>query len=284
MTDYNTAARNILLMREADLLSRECARGGFDVIFLKGAALLARGMCGPHERTMSDLDVIVSPENRTAARRALARLGYRKLDGVFQAYGKGRAIADLHTELWHADYAALRAEAQWAESENGRLLVPSAEDMALHVVAHAMLHQGGFPPRARRDFAFIAAKDFNWEKFRLRAAEFGMKALAASAIACGKTPAPPEMADKFALAPLQRPMLALFLRAARGDGGVMYEYILPAAYKPALVWRAAFPPAHVLEEKMKASPVLRRVARPLNVLLRACRRIFESYGRGVVSL
>jgi hypothetical protein len=143
---------------------RAFAAAGLEVIVLKGAALAEAVYGDVALRPMVDLDLLVQPHDRDAARALLARLGYA---GVRREVRPGalaeqeseielckhRGIAlqvDLHWSLFDSPYYARRVDAQWVwqtavstcvAGEPARVLGTQAA--LLHLCGHLALHHAG---------------------------------------------------------------------------------------------------------------------------------------------
>jgi len=121
MADKGTLARNLLLLNALGVVCAAASEAGLKLVLLKGAALLAKGVYGPGERGMTDLDLLIRPEDEKAFDAMLTGLGFKPMENSSQAYYKITApaappvIVDLHTGLWHEkDTGALWRRAEYA--------------------------------------------------------------------------------------------------------------------------------------------------------------------------
>ena len=130
--------------------------------------MLRSGAARADERTMSDVDILVRPADKAKARVVLEGLGYElKADDTSSFFRFAdstvlTAAADLHDSLWHCAAETLFAEAVI----RGGLKIPCPEDMAVHILAHSLLHRGCLSERAKNDFLAVSAlPSFNADKF-----------------------------------------------------------------------------------------------------------------------
>jgi hypothetical protein len=127
-------------------------------LLLKGAALVETVYPDPAQREMLDLDILVPPDRIAEASQALALLGYRPIETTDASERTSTQLEpDLHhgpalvgeerllaVELHHhltlpAEGHRFRIEDVWDRarpSARGRHLLPSPEDLMLHVALH----------------------------------------------------------------------------------------------------------------------------------------------------
>ena len=138
-------------------------RDGLDVLLLKGAALNLTVYERPDLRAMADVDLMVRPEHATRARQVLLTAGCRAgrdqvRDDFFPRYYYEVEVPtsdpaplriDLHARpLRPLRYArtipddAFWHDAQAADIPGADALIPSAENMLIHLAGHAALHGG----------------------------------------------------------------------------------------------------------------------------------------------
>lgn len=219
------ARRNDRLLAQAAEIAAATADAGIPAVFLKGTALLARGLhADPATRLVGDIDLLVPVRRVGDAAAALASAGYRRLpDRVEHAHDPVRLLRSDRPgviELHQAPVAftlapALPAEALLARAVEARpgLRVPCAEDLVVHAVIHALLQDHGFRLAQLRladalDLVRLAERDadtLDWDTVaaRLDRLPDGRDALAFALHAAG---------DSLA-APLPRPVPSA--RAAR---------------------------------------------------------------------
>ena len=148
------ATRNARMSAEIDEITGALAAYDIQPVFLKGAALLLRGThADPASRFIGDLDVLVAPEATEAAAAALAAAGFgTRPPGPAHVHDRGKLVpprrpaqVELHHPAVPAHLAgplapeAMRAEALPVATLPGAA-VPTATDLAIHNVLHAMLH------------------------------------------------------------------------------------------------------------------------------------------------
>jgi len=128
---------------------------------LKGAALIISGVYArPGRRAMTDIDLLVSPEEFPAAEEALRGAGFRESapkrghHATYAAPPPFPVIIELHRRLFDRDNPVYRyaygmdgaeaaARASRAAFEGRDILLFSPEDMFLHLVCHAVKERFG---------------------------------------------------------------------------------------------------------------------------------------------
>jgi hypothetical protein len=153
------AARNLFILaaihRVVDALHAE----GIPAMLLKGAALIESAYPDPAQREMLDIDILVPSDRLGAAGAALNGLGYRPEDPAegetgptsFEVpadghhgtplVGRDRLVAvELHRHIAIAGEGRAFDIAQFWDrarpASGGRYLLPSAEDLLLHLCLH----------------------------------------------------------------------------------------------------------------------------------------------------
>ncbi len=159
---------------------------GIGPVLLKGAAVLfTRGDAYATSRMVTDLDILVAPDQASAALAALAKRGYRKISehappphtlGDF-ARAQDVGAVDLHIALLNepallpiGDMLA-RAVDYTADGHHVRVLAPT--DRVLHLLLHDLvqdqgLHDGRLNIRHLHEFALLAAGNtpIDWAAIR----------------------------------------------------------------------------------------------------------------------
>lgn len=188
--------RNIRLMHQLERIAAAFEAAGVPLMLLKGAALHLTLYERPEQRPMTDVDLLVRLEDASAAQEVLAGLGatpgpplVRK--NFFPDYyyetewnlGAGSAAVriDLHARpLRPLRYArTIPPGAIWDRATPVRLgsasvWVPSVEDMALHLAAHAAVHGFSRPQWLTELNAWLVAHDdvFDWQLLLQRATDW----------------------------------------------------------------------------------------------------------------
>jgi hypothetical protein len=163
---------------------RALAAAGIETLVLKGAALVASGLCELSLRPIGDVDVLVRPQDRAAAIDVLVAEGWetniypswyvrRTLYREHPAWvwSRDRAQLDLHWSALHLvrDPAAetpLWQRAMATDIGGVPVLVPSIEDQAMQAWLHAAEHNPVPPLRWVADaVTAIDARDgaFDWD-------------------------------------------------------------------------------------------------------------------------
>jgi hypothetical protein len=194
----SNTGRSILLRHQLEEVVHALAQGGVEVLLLKGAAYLAGDVFADVGiREMSDLDLVIKPEDLDAARSAMTAAGYSFVPHPFglehhdRAFTAPAAVAlvELHVAIGSPEVdAALPSEEVWRRSrriEIGTAVarVPSHEDALLHNVLHAQVqdHEHAFlgvPLRQLHTFVLLArawGTEVDWPTVarRAHAAGFG---------------------------------------------------------------------------------------------------------------
>lgn len=187
------ATRNICAMHRLERITAAFNSAGVPLLALKGAALNLTLFRAPHARPMTDLDLLVHPADVPAARRLLERSGCRRGADLLREDFFPRVYYELEyfcgdvyptrIDLHARPFRPLRyactvpPSAFWdaaAEVALGtaRILVPSPEDMLLHLAVHAAVH--GMPSgKWRTDIASwiaVYGTDLDWDRLVGRAA------------------------------------------------------------------------------------------------------------------
>lgn len=155
------AIRNVNMMRELERVVGAFNRASVPVMLLKGAALNLTEYQRADQRPMSDLDLLVKPEDAHAALALLQEHGCQRgydliRDDFFPTYhyevelfsGGARPVRlDLHARPFRPLRLAriMPDDALWHEAKtisigDARAFVPRPELMFLHLAAHAGFH------------------------------------------------------------------------------------------------------------------------------------------------
>ena len=164
--DFIQSSRNIHMMH---VLSRVAARfnaAGIPLLVLKGAALNLTLYDRADERPMGDLDLLIKPEHVEATFALLEELGCFRREPLVREdffprfyyeveYAAGSVYPvklDLHVRPFRPlRYSRLvPTDALWGRAEPVRIgqatvLVPSADDMLIHLAAHSAIHGNARP-------------------------------------------------------------------------------------------------------------------------------------------
>ncbi len=169
---------------------------GIEVVLLKGAAIAHTAYVSFPQRPMSDIDLLVLPEQAGAARDLLLKSGwmrspYSRADEAYEGHQHLPPFADqsdsgggldLHTDLFFEGHpfrlspSAIRARARQVMADQHVLLVPDLLHQLLHACihfaySHVMAH-GAW--RTFRDIAAIAGTGhIDWKEFVSAARESG---------------------------------------------------------------------------------------------------------------
>lgn len=133
--DRATAMRALSAVHTLRTLMRALAEAGVPALAWKGPALAVQAWQDPAARLFTDLDVVVPPESREAARRVVLSLGWRPRHAMSEA--QERAIFDgLAAWEFVGDAEPTLLELHWEFSARryaGRLPVRAVLDRAVNV-------------------------------------------------------------------------------------------------------------------------------------------------------
>lgn len=156
-----TDLRNRCLMHFLERIASKFNEAGVPLMALKGAALNLTVYRLPSERQMSDIDLMVKPEHVDEARALLQTLGCAPGEDHVQSdffprfYYEteyiSQTIYPMRIDLHVRPFRPLRysqlvpADAFWSRAEpvnigRATVLIPSSEDMLIHLMVHAAIH------------------------------------------------------------------------------------------------------------------------------------------------
>ncbi len=243
-------ARNTFLLNEAESLGAAFAQAGVLVIFLKGTAMLLRGMVGMGKRKMADIDILVRGGSRAEAERVLFGLGYSRAATRDYAKASPAGLAfdsyvDLHEGLWHGDEDLIWQEGAPVSCGSSQVLALTPEAMAVHCMAHSLFSRGCLDERARRDLPMIfRCRDLSWEKFCSHVQSLRLQAMASAVMLelFGAGVNIPEWVfGRLSPSGMGRLAYSIFRRGCGPRPNLALEYLLPLLVNPGLARRAFFP-------------------------------------------
>jgi Uncharacterised nucleotidyltransferase len=149
------------------------ARRDVSGLLLKGAALARLLYDAPEQRQYSDVDLLVGPDDRRAARAVLEQLGYRNASALMAVDDIGGelhgetwiatppgarypAVIDLHLRLAGAKapperaWEALHARSAGIELQGSQVRILDRPGLAMHLALHAA-HHGEAYAKGRRE-------------------------------------------------------------------------------------------------------------------------------------
>ena len=156
-----TATTNVRMMHFLERVAHAFNESHVPLMALKGAALNLALFQRPHERPMVDLDLLIQPHDLDRAIELLKELGCRRsqilmredffprfyYEVEFTAGTIAPVTIDLHVRplrpiqfLRYFPDNALWQRAQTARIGNATILIPSTEDMLIHLTAHSTVH------------------------------------------------------------------------------------------------------------------------------------------------
>ena len=241
-----------------------------EVLLLKGAGLLYTAYPSIAERPMSDVDLLVRPEQAVAAQAVLGGLGWTWDEGdaaaAFYAHHHhlppmydprgGGANLELHTELFIAGHPLrLATGGVWDAARvvrvgGARALVPNEQHQLLHACLHFawshMMHSAAW--RTSRDVAaLVATGRIDWDAFvalaRASRGESCCYWTFSLAKALGGVSAVPE-GVLAALAPPIPRLMRERIRRHLGLAAVGAPTKSPSVWLDRFIWEAAIMPEH----------------------------------------
>jgi hypothetical protein len=191
---HANVARNMYLYAELDRILMRFKEEGVSVIILKGAALAQAVYGDIGLRSMGDIDLLVKREDLSAAQELMSDLGY--VQSTSHCAEEWNAKKEHHLPIyshpdksvlvevhWHIsrhfldnDIGDWWARAQVAKIGNCRALIPSPEDMLLHLCLHLFNH--GYDQMTLRGYCDISeilrryGMKIDWHQFRERVSKY----------------------------------------------------------------------------------------------------------------
>lgn len=182
------AMRNIRAMHLLEWVAGRFNQAGIPVMALKGAALYLTIYRRPGRREMTDLDLLIRPEDADRAMKVLEDLGCHRGETPFREdffpkyyyevqyrIGSMCPIAiDLHVRPFRLLRLArtVPEDAFWKRATavtigHATVLVPSDDDMLVHLAAHSAIHGNQLEKWLEDIHAWIAARgrDLDWDRF-----------------------------------------------------------------------------------------------------------------------
>jgi Uncharacterised nucleotidyltransferase len=164
---------------------------GIETIILKGAYLAENFYGNPALRPMSDVDILVHPEDLGKANLALSSVGFNAMefslsppDDVNEFHYVEKAsgmLIEVHWALLPPDYPftvdmnALWKRAIPARVAGAKVLALSSEDLVIHLAIHATIHRFEFGLRPLCDLAEVLSwASVDWEVLEERTHRNGM--------------------------------------------------------------------------------------------------------------
>lgn len=146
------AAENMAYLSCAQVLFDVCEKEGLDLIALRGILFAQILYPDPALRPISDIDLLIRPEQMDRFAACLASLNYRRIPGHLHQWTNAQAIVDVHTDLIGGDRIAARRravdidmDAVWTSSIpcaqiGGHVKMLAWEDEVLTCALHAVKH------------------------------------------------------------------------------------------------------------------------------------------------
>lgn len=135
-----SAGRNLLYLGELEKIKQALAAEQIDWLPLKGAALAGKLYPDPATRPMSDLDLLVRPQQLRPGLGVLRRLGYSLENFTYHAVLWGAAPVELHWSLPYAEQPRRQPPEPWFWETSSQQ--PHAA-LLLHTIAHLQVQNRG---------------------------------------------------------------------------------------------------------------------------------------------
>ncbi len=174
--------RNERLLAQLTEATKALGQSGIEPILMKGASLLVQqAQNGIGQRLISDIDLLVEPQDKQAALEKLAKSGYaiaeedvNPASPVTLARQSDVGMIDLHVyprgPRRLAQLDTLRATCRYVSVKGTRFRIPSPEFQVHHFVTHDQFHnrdywRGHIDIRHLCDLNWIAKQDpkLNWQ-------------------------------------------------------------------------------------------------------------------------
>lgn len=178
LAQLQTSGRNLILLREAELVAASLEDRGISATFLKGVALLDAMYESLADRRMVDIDVLVRAKDLEKAVAVLRESGYAAQPNALvlsKSAGEILIQVDLHAELWlfHSEDFWRRRE---RKSKESRMKVLCPVDQFLHIAWHSVVQDGHVSVQALSDCHAILESNgsrFSWDRLAAIAVEEG---------------------------------------------------------------------------------------------------------------
>jgi hypothetical protein len=271
-------SRTQLTIGETSIALRELARGGLDLMLIKGASRTAAGDRLGRGRALNDIDVVVKPESLTQAFDILVAAGWEPAGTGSDAYQRAHLTTgvglnfvrgrfgnlDLHQSAFKVPQASSEGDREiWARAHPGTLagvavLLPSATDALAIALAHGALdaHRSS---DWLADAAIAIDTGIDWPLFIATARQRRMVAAALIALTYARErlerPVPDDVLATLAAEASAHPLAALgALIEARPKSG---------AFAPAWLMRGVVKQIRLARHpRLRASPAVRALLRP----------------------
>lgn len=168
------AVKNFLRFRALAPALAGLAQAGIPVIVLKGAYLAVMVYENMSLRPMSDVDLLLHPEDMLRADPILAQAGFQRqelaatpaqgLNEFHYRQRSGKVQLEAHWELYAPDYPfRFDLEAMWRTAVPVKIAGAEArafapEDQLIHLASHAAIHRFEFGLRSLVDLAEVVAR------------------------------------------------------------------------------------------------------------------------------
>ncbi len=185
--DFAASSRNIRMMRVLARVAKQFNDAGVPIMALKGAALNLTLYTRADARPMTDIDLLIKPHDAERAARLLEELGCLRGESLvredffprfhYEMNYTADAIFPVRIDLHVRPFRPLRYarltpdEALWKRADKAPIgdttvLIPSSEDMLIHLAVHSAVH--GNPRRLWLDdikrWADARRGEIDWER------------------------------------------------------------------------------------------------------------------------
>lgn len=176
-----TLVKNKLLLVAANEVVERFQTAGIDILFLKGVSLILQGYYkDPAQRPMSDIDILIKPNNSSKAKTIMKDLNWQKvfINNIYSNpllaginyYKKPNMEIDLHWYLMHLglDYnldSILWEAAKTISYNESNVFVLNPSYQLMHICLHGVTWSGTFPLRWILDAMLLinSGIKINWQ-------------------------------------------------------------------------------------------------------------------------
>lgn len=278
---YFAAAKNVVMLAALDEILLEARKRGVELMLLKGAALIALGVCRPGERDFCDLDLLAMERDYGLCEELLVSLGYQRTLGAQDEFTRGpsgpaglASAVDLHRQVFQFVPVLSRNPGLiWETSVLvpyglEKVRAPSPEWLVLTAIANSLLHNGCLSFRAIGDVSKIAeVLALDWGRLLDLAGLLKLNVLLRPALA-NLPPGlvPGGLVDRIRLSARESAVERLFIAAAsRRVSNKRFQFLLPLALDLSNLQGRIFPDEDFFKARGLKGTWAERARRPLQL-------------------
>ncbi len=279
MNKVSIKARNVLLLSEVDRVCGKIYGKNIQIVLLKGTALLKEEIFEIGEREMSDVDILVKPEDLKGFEKILSELGFKPMENSSSSFirkmpaGVPPLIIDIHITLRHlTDIKDFWREGIKPCTKNKNIFVPKDDEMLLHLIAHPFLHHGVFSEKNRKDVkqVLIKKKLFKenfWRSLSEKARERKLCFMTVAVLTALEKEMPQlSSCLSFFKPKFSETILLPFIKTALRKHFNLTEYAIPLFYNPKKTLKYLWLPDEPMERRYGKKDIKTRLNRLLQIL------------------